>query len=358
MIKKILLMAFIAITLSGCSSKETREEITFSSWGSITEVQVLNQILSDFEKKNPDIKVNFIHIPQNYFQKIHLLFASNTAPDVIFINNLYLPIYAPFLADLTDVIKKNDYYEQAITGLSFDNKILAMPRDISNLILYINADIIPEFPSKLTMDDFLKILRQSQKEGIFAIGAEDEIYWATPYLAYYGETLTDSFKPASSQGLKTYKELKYSLKLAPTKSQVGSSTLAQMFLDKKNAIYLSGRWMYPKISEKANFAWYIAEFPQGLAKQPCDVSGWAISKQSKHKESALKLVNFLSNETSSEYFTSTGLIVPARVDVAQKLNNDIHNEKIFLKAISNSKSIPITSNYKKMTDEINNKYLK
>jgi multiple sugar transport system substrate-binding protein len=50
-------------------------------------------MLNDFETKNPDLKVEFIHVPQNYFQKLHLLFASNLAPDVIFINNLYSPIY-------------------------------------------------------------------------------------------------------------------------------------------------------------------------------------------------------------------------------------------------------------------------
>jgi multiple sugar transport system substrate-binding protein len=208
------------------------------------------------------------------------------------------------------------------------------------------------------MEDFLTILKENTRENVYGIGAEDDIFWVTPYLAYYGENLEADFLPETSIGLKFYKELIDKYKVAPTKSQIGSSTLAQMFLEEKLAIYLSGRWMFPKISEKANFYWYVVEFPQGLEKQPCDVSGWAISKQSKHKESALKLVEFLSSKTSSEYFTSTGLIVPARVDVAQNLNNDNHNEKAFLNAINFSKSRTIPANYKKITDEINNKYLK
>ena len=61
-----------------------KEIITFSSWGSITEVQILKKVLANFEKENPEIKVNFIHIPQSYFQKIHLLFASTLLlPNVI-----------------------------------------------------------------------------------------------------------------------------------------------------------------------------------------------------------------------------------------------------------------------------------
>ena len=83
-----------SILLCGCAPKDNRTTIEFASWGSKSEIDILKPILTDFEKENPNIKVNFMHIPQNYFQKIHLLFASNTAPDVIFINNLYLPIYA------------------------------------------------------------------------------------------------------------------------------------------------------------------------------------------------------------------------------------------------------------------------
>ena len=86
MIKKILLLLLIPFILTACSKNDC-EEIVFSSWGSITEVEILKKIITDYEKENPNVKIKFLHIPQNYFQKIHLLFASKTEPDVIFINN-------------------------------------------------------------------------------------------------------------------------------------------------------------------------------------------------------------------------------------------------------------------------------
>src|SRR5574344_3076791 len=85
-------------------SKQTL--IKFTSWGSQSEISILKPILSEFEKENPDIKVELVHIPQNYFQKLQLLFASNLAPDVLFINNLYLPIYAN--ANVLEEITPND----------------------------------------------------------------------------------------------------------------------------------------------------------------------------------------------------------------------------------------------------------
>ena len=74
MLRKFVLILLFAFLLTGCSSKNLdKNVVTFSSWGSITEVEVLKKIISDFEKENPNIKIQFLHIPQNYFQKLHLL---------------------------------------------------------------------------------------------------------------------------------------------------------------------------------------------------------------------------------------------------------------------------------------------
>lgn len=348
--------------MCGCSH-QNYEEITFSSWGSVSEVKILKDIINDFETQNPGIKVKFIHIPQNYFQKIHLLFASNTSPDVIFINNLYLPVYESKLENLTNVVSNRDFYPQAIDGLSYNGKLLAVPRDISNLVFYVNKDMLKQygldFPKEnWTLENLYLISSKISGNDKYGVSYEDDIYWALPYLNYFGGGIL-SFDnnliintQNSKKGLNFYKNLK-NQGFAPTKAQVGSSTLAQMFLNGKICFYLSGRWMYPKISETASFDWAVINFPYGKFSNPCDVSGWAISKDSQHKESAYKFVEYLSSKQSIDIFTKTGLIIPSRVDSSQKLNCTKHNEKAFLNAVKNSKKTPVNKNYKKITDEIN-----
>ena len=339
MLKKLFILLFIPIFLCSChKNDESKELITFSSWGSITEVQILNKIINDFETENTDIKINFIHIPQNYFQKIHLLFASNQAPDVIFLNNLYLPLYISKLEDLTNLADKSDYYSESLNALSREGKLYAIPRDISNLVLYRNKELVKSTPKNL--DELLAILKKSKK---YNIGCERDVYFMYPYIMTMNE---DIYHPQKS--LNFYKNLEG--KYAPTPSQVGSSTLAQMFIDEKIGLYMSGRWMYPKISEKAKFNWDVITFP-GIV--PLDASGWAISKSSKHKEAAKKFVQYLSSTKSSEYFLSTGLIVPARINVSKEIDN-----KVFLEAISKSKPIPVDKNYKKITDKMNKEIFK
>ena len=339
MLKKILAFLLISLTLSGCTNKIEKEEVTFSSWGSITEVKILEKAISEFEKTNPDIKINFIHIPQNYFQKIHLLFVSNTPPDVIFINNLYLPVYSEKLLNLSEYVNKRDFYPQTLDALSFENQLLAIPRDISNLVLYYNKKIVKNAPKNF--EEFDKLIQKYSTKDCFGIGFERDVYWAEPYIMTLGY----------EKGLEYYTNLEG--KFAPAPAQVGSSTILQMFIDNKLAFYLSGRWMYPKLKEYKTLNFDVMAFP---GKSPADASGWAVTKNSKHIKSAVKFVQFLSSKENIDYFTSTGLIVPARIDSAQALNTK--EEAEFLKAITQSEPHLVNKNYMKNRDSLNLKLFK
>ena len=338
MLRYLLIIFLLPFFLCSCTKNNNIEELTFSSWGSITEVQILNQLINKYEKENSNIKINFIHIPQNYFQKIHLLFASNTAPDVIFINNLYLPVYSNHLEDLTDVIDKNSFYPQSIKALSYENKVYAIPRDISNFVFFYNKSITGEINPNWTFEDFQKLIKKTTNNEHYGVSYERDIYWASPY------TTTLGF----NKGIEFYKALEG--KYAPTPDKVGSSTLAQMFLEGKLALYLSGRWMYPKISTNAKFPYGVVTFPGVVT---ADASGWAISKSSKHKAAAINFVKYLSSKESIDFITKSGLIIPARID-----SSEIIREQAFLDAIK--KSIPnnIDKNFSKQRDELNKELFK
>ena len=337
MLKHLLVLLFIPFLLCSCVKHNT-ETITFSSWGSITETKILNKLINDYEKQNPNIKINFIHIPQNYFQKIHLLFASSTAPDVIFINNLYLPVYASQLEDLSNFEDLHVYYNQAINALKYDGKLYAIPRDISTFIFYYNKDITGDINPDWTFEDFEKLIRTTASKQHYSVSFEQDVYWASPY------TQTLGF----DKGIKFYKNLEG--KYAPTPAQTGSSTQAQMFLDGKLGLYLSGRWLYPKINETAKFKFGVVTFPGTVTS---DASGWAISKHSKHKAEAIKFVKYMSSKESIDYFTDSGLIVPARIDSSKRIK-----EHAFIDAIKKSVPNQTDKNFNKNRDKLNKQLFK
>lgn len=375
--KKLLLYCLIIgliIFFCSCMSKRTDNNIhiQFATWGSESEINILKPMLEDFEKQNDGIKVDLMHIPQNYFQKIHLLFASNTAPDVIFINNLYLPLYAnaSVLEDLTDYkdFEYEKYFPKSVESMKYKNKIYAVPRDVSNLVFFYNKDLFDkqkvQYPNvNWTLEDLLEKAKKLTNATSFGISFEEKPLFFLPYMLYYGgfgkEDSENYFnqdvlnKPENKKGLDFYADLRKKYKVAPTKEKIGSATMAQMFLQGKIGMYLSGRWMVPKLREEAKFDWDVVEFPKTMFM---DSSGWAVSKSSKHKTEALKLVKFLASEQNSKEFAKSGLIVPARIDSANSKefldNKKPHNAKAFLNTAQNSVPTPVTVNYNEILDDL------
>lgn len=394
----LLLFVLCVFFFSSCTKKSDKTTIQFASWGSKSEIEILKPILAEFEEENPDIKVDFIHIPQNYFQKLHLLFASNLAPDVLFINNLYLPIYANagVLEELNfseesslrgaysksdEAIKTEKFYDKSLKALSYNNKLYAIPRDVSTLVIYYNKDIFKKYnvpiPNRYwNFDDFLSTAKKLTKDvnndgktDIWGISFEEDLLFYLPYLmSEGGGVLSDDLKnsivdsPESQKGLKFYVDLRNKYHVAPTKAESASETMAQMFLEGKLAMHLSGRWLVPKYRTDAKFDWNVINFPSGDKGSivPLDASGWAISKNSKHKKEALRLINYLASKESIEKFTQSGLIVPARVDVAkgkflQDKNLPPKNEKVFLYIIKTAKNTPVSIKYNEIQDDLKEK---
>lgn len=380
MIKKIVgiicLILIVGILHTAKNTPQTPQPkqttLQFASWGSESEISILKPILSDFEKENPDIKIDFMHIPQNYFQKIHLLFASNTAPDVIFINNQYLPIYANagVLEDLStykNEFEYNKFFPIAIDTLSYQKKMYAIPRDVSTLVVFYNKDIFDkynvQYPNKnWTINDLLTTSQKlTHAPNIFGISFEEEPLFYLPYLNYFGVTDLSENTTQMQNGLNFYANLRNKYHIAPKREEIASATMAQLFLQGKLGMHISGRWLVPKYRQEAKFRWDIVRFPDknGVPSAPVDASGWAISKSSKHKKEAIKLVQYLSSKESSDKFTQSGLIVPARIDVANSKtfldNKSPQNSKEFLEILNNANPTPVTLNFKEITDTMKTK---
>jgi len=384
---KFLFVLIFLLTVSGCVKKPEKTVIKFSSWGSETEISIIKPILKDFETQNPDIKVEFIHIPKNYFQKLQLLAASNLTPDVMFINNIdgSLFIQNNILFDLDQYLKNDnlisqkDFFSKSLDAFKYKNKLYALPRDISNLVIYYNKDLFDKFnvpypDNDWDFKDFLatskkltKDLNNDKKTDIFGTGFEDlSLFWL-PFLWSNGGGIVSPDlktvlidKPESIEAIQFYADLRNKYHVAPTASEASSAKMTQLFMQEKLAMQINGRWSVPRLRKDVSFRWDIAEFPGGKAGSivDSDASGWAISRTSIHKAEAWKLVRFLASKQVCLNFTKSGLIVPARVDAA---NSDVflsknlppEHSELFIKIIPKSIPTPAPENYPEIMDTVN-----
>jgi multiple sugar transport system substrate-binding protein len=151
------------------------------------------------------------------------------------------------------------------------------------------------------------------------------LFWL-PYVWSAGGNLVNEARnrcllnqPASLNGLAFYADLRNRHHVAPRQDESGSATMSDFFLQQKIAMMVSGRWSVPVLREQAKFQWDVVPFPKGTAgsRVGIDASGYAIASATKHPEAAWKLVRHLLSRKAVEDVTASGLIVPARQEVAE-----------------------------------------
>src|SRR5215212_502784 len=92
--------------------------ISMMGWGSILEKENVQKGLDLFQSKNPNIKVNWLHTPEDYETKLKTMLAGGTPPDVFWGSNMADYVSRGVVMDITDRVKsdpvlgKADYFIQ------------------------------------------------------------------------------------------------------------------------------------------------------------------------------------------------------------------------------------------------------
>jgi multiple sugar transport system substrate-binding protein len=339
-------------SITGQFLEASSKTITLATWGSHEELGLLRSALAEFEEQQPAIKVTLRHVPENYLQKLHLLAAGNLFPDVVMINSWHLPVFAHYgvVAPVESYLKESDFsdfYPQAVAALSYQGRAMAVPRDVSNLVMVVNKSLLSKkgiaYPqSGWSMAKLNEIAQQlcaantnktASNTDVYAmaINRRPVLFWL-PWVWSFGgdifndqgQLLSDSapeFKQAAL-GLATYmnyaKPDKSGCQVAPTPTQLGQASPTQWFLQQRLAMLVTGRWSVPLFRNTAEFDWDVLPLPQGVAGSitGIDATGYALSAKSANPEAAAKLITFLTSKQALANLASGGLVIPARQSVA------------------------------------------
>lgn len=367
MIKKCLILLSLLIFIlfcTSCTKESPKTTLQISVWGAKTQMDTFYELIGDFEKQNPNIKVEVIHIPQNYFQKLHLLIASNLTPDIIMINNINGKLYIesdkfePLNKYFDNELSKNMFYSAAISPFIYHNKLYAIPRDISNMVIYYNKDIFDKnkinYPDEnWTLADLLNISQKLTNNDNFGIGFEkNSLYWLPLIFPQGGGILNENLEviineERTKELIQFYSDLRNKYHVAPAQAEQASVTTSQMFLQNKLAMHICGMWCNGLYKKQKDLNYRTINLPKGDYPFITDASGYSISKTSKHKNEAWKLIKFLSSKSAQQKLSADGLILPAR--------NDCQSDEwyAFTSTLDNTIPTPICSNYQEILDILN-----
>src|SRR5512143_3148734 len=124
-------------------------EISFMMWGDPEELKVWQQIVDDFQAKNPNIKVNVdVSDWDSYWTKLKTLYAGGTPPDVFAMD---APLYPDWvsrgaLLNLQPYIDASPglldgLYPNTLEVYKTPEGYFGLPRDFQTVVLFYNKDL-------------------------------------------------------------------------------------------------------------------------------------------------------------------------------------------------------------------------
>ncbi len=361
-------------------------KIRFMYWGDVTEIEIINQAIAEFEKAT-GVKVSAERAPSGppYMEKVLTQFAGGSAPDVLFVeaNNFkkfaekgVLEDLTPYLANET-AFKKGDFYPEIIDRFTVDNKLYVLPRDIAPIcVVYYNKDLfkaagVTPPTDNWTWAEFLskakKLVKKDAQGRIVQFGFVDDWPIWESWVLSNGGSLVDNIKnptkctldkKAAYDAIQFRADMIHKYKVMPSPSQMtamGGMGSGDMFVSGKAGMFYSGIWKTPSFRQIKDFKWDVVMFPKGptgVRAFSTGGSGYAITNKSKNKEAAWKLVTYLAGEKGQTQLAQTGLAQPAMKKIAESPafldGQDPKNKKIVLAGVKYVKFMPLVSDWEEI----------
>lgn len=318
-------------------TKGEQVELELYTWWSTGEQDAGNAIIEEFEKENPNIKVNVNYIPyDDYSSKLNTMISANETPDVFFVQEYLVnewgnkgvgmdlaPLYEK------DNIKPEDLYIPTAM-FKTDDHLWGISPNMTTVTMYYNKELFKEAgvepPSSdpeqaWTWEEYVDAAKKLTKDAN-GNGPEDEGFdfnniqtfgtmmtsvtsWITLSGLLYSNNTGFFSEDGKSLGitskegievLQSVADLSLKDKVAPTMGMSkGLQSPSAMLMNGQLAMFMDGAYIYPEFEKE--------KFDVGVTSQPCFAKpsgmAWAsafmMSKNSKHPEEAFKLYKALAD---------------------------------------------------------------
>ena len=328
-------LAALVLLLLSCSARnDTRQRLEF--WGLGREGEVVAEMIPEFERRNPGIKVVIQQIPWSAaHEKLLTAFVGDAMPDVAQMGNTWVPEFAAVRAldDLASVnVDRNDYFPGIWATNVVNGTLYGIPWYVDTRVIFYRTDILAsvgysQFPR--TWAEWLDAMEKikTQKRAPFGIILPTNEYEQPVVLAMSnGSTI---LAPDGTRGAFRQRAFKdafafyvgmFKRGYAPSVSNAQIANLYQQFAQGDFAMFISGPWNVGECRRRLpadlQDKWSTAPLPGRDAKTPgvsmAGGSSLVIFRASQKKAAARKLIEFLSEPAQQVRFFELTADLPAR----------------------------------------------
>lgn len=334
--KRLGLLALLILT--ACGGREEAGVVTLELWGFGREGEVVAEMMPDFERQNPGVRVRVQQVPWTAaHEKLLTAFVGEATPDVAQIGNTWIPELAaigaiePLDTRLTgSTVSPASFFPGIWDTNVVEGHVYGIPWYVDTRLLFYRTDLlaaagydhIPQTWAEWR-EAMVKVEARAGKNGFPILLPTDE--WQQPLILglQKGATLLrddggrgafsePSFREAMDFYLSLYRD-----GLAPVFANHQVANVYQQFAAGDFALYITGPWnigefrrrLPPDLQNK----WSTAPVPgpDGPGVSIAGGSSLSMFHASEHKEEALKLIEYLAEPAQQVRFYSLTGDLPA-----------------------------------------------
>ena len=320
------------------------DELTFTTWGSDSELAGFRTAIAAFEAATPGARVTLNSVPfEQFFQNIDAQLQSGTAPDVFRVDYDNLGTYAGRrqLLDLSGLLGPDvgpSFTDAMWQAVQFEGRPHGVPHHTdTSAILYNKAAFaaagITSVPTSLdtawTWDEFAHVARQLQGSapaGRFPFAYNWQSQGVTRWLSWLfqadGRFLDPTLRaPAidsdAGRAAVDFTKSFFTDRLVPENSSIKSSTYASdLFFSETVAMVFGGAFLLPDAVQNARFEW-DATFSPRNRRGGGDLGGNALvaTAGTQRGPLAAQFLTFMTGKQAMNDFCATASLLPTRRDL-------------------------------------------
>lgn len=337
--------------------------VTFRLWDE-NAAKAYKESFDAFTSHNPDIKVNVEVVPWGqYWEQLPLDIQSGDMADIFWTNSSSFGLLADNgnLLDIGEVVGNDHdaWIESTATLYERDGKLWGVPQIWDSIALFYNKSLVEEAgvdPANLTWapdggegDTLLDAAKKLTKDGAGKHAGEDGFNADSRvqfgfnsqadlqgiYLNFLGEAGAqfqvedgDDFAFDSPQGVAAFQYLvdlvnKHHVAPSAADTNQNGDLARDLFVQGKLALFQSGPYSLPAISENADFEWGIAPMVAGPEGRKSVVHSVAAlgNAATQNKDATVKVLKWLASKDGQLALASSGAAIPAVVDAQSEYEN-------------------------------------
>lgn len=374
---RLLPVLGVVLLLAGCGARQ--EVITF--WAMGREGEVVTELLPEFERLHPGVKVVVQQLPWTAaHEKLLTAFAGDATPDVAQLGNTWIPELAALHAleplgarvAKSGQIAPEDYFPGIWDTNVVDGTLFGVPWYVDTRLLFYRKDLLAQagfnappqtwdewrqmlmaIKARVGDQAYAVLLPVNEFEPLLVLGLQQ----TAPLLREGGRR--GNFRSADfRKALGFYREL-FQQGWAPAMTNNQIANLYTEFGRGYFSFYISGPWnigeFKRRLPPEQQNSWMTATMPgpQGPGASTAGGSSLVVFKASRHKQQAWALVEYLSSAAVQQRFHAlTGNLPPRRsVWATPALAMDVYAQA-FRDQLERAKPSPKVPEWERIANEM------